>query len=204
MTVPLLPPITYSLAVFDGDALTEGPRFIRTRGMSRWHRPRNGVAYANGRTVYGAWCGYGIGGSERAGEYASSDTLPPGEPVCATCDGRAVGAGQDTGPDGRRLLYTPRTLRPPKSCPGSRKRLFEELPGGRAGRCLVCSDVHPLRAMGGPYDSRYAIVQHPPGAGLIGTCPFHAWRYPTAVDGRVACSCGRPMPDPNSAKDTTP
>lgn len=191
MTVALLPPITGSAVDLDVEALTEGPRFIRTRGMSRWHRPRNGTRHPNGRTVYGAWCGYGIGGSEKAGTYLAAEEPPPGEPVCATCEGRAAGAGQDDSPTGRLLLFSPRHVDPPKNCPGSRSSLYEELPGGRAGRCLACSDVHPLRAMGGPYNPRYAIVQHPPGAALIAPCPFHRWRQLTARNGRVLCDCGR-------------
>lgn len=204
MTVALLPPLTHSLGRIDAEPLTEGPTFIRTRGMSRWHRPRNGARYTNDRTVYTAWCGYGIGGSERAGAFLGTDTLPTGEPVCATCDGRAVGAGQEAnGPANRQLLFTPRTLQPPKNCPGSRSSsLYEPLPGGTTGRCLVCADIHPLRAMGGPYASRYAIVQHPPGAALVTPCPFHAWRYPTARDGRLTCTCGRPLDNPSER--TTP
>ncbi|MET7713728.1 hypothetical protein [Streptomyces sp. NPDC005407] len=201
MTVSLLPPLTYSIGVIDGEPLTEGPSFIRTRSMSRWHRPRNGVRYDNGRTVYGAWCGYGIGGSERAGGFLSTDTLPAGDPVCATCDGRAVGAGQDTGPAGRQLLHTPRTLKPPTNCSGSRTALYTELGGGTVGSCLVCTDAHPLRAMGGPYNSRYAIVQHPPGPGLVTPCPFHAWRQPALKDGRLVCTCGRPL---NTTSEATP
>lgn len=195
MTVLLLPPVTSAPVEFHAgaEALLEGPRFVRTRGMSRWHRPRSGAHYPDlDRTVYGLWCGYTIGGSQRAGAFLTAEEPPAGEPVCATCEGRAAGAGQDTSPTGRQLLFSPRHITPPKNCPASRSsRLFEELPGGRAGRCLACSDVHPLRAMGGPYNSRYAIVQHPPGPGLVGPCPFHRWRQLTAQGGRAICACGR-------------
>lgn len=193
MTVALLPPTTTSLARIEGEPLTEGPRFVRTRGMSRWHRPRNGVQYTNGRTIYTAWCGYGIGGSERAGGFLAAEEPAAGDLVCATCDGRAVGAGQETnGPAGRALVFAPR-LKPPKNCPGSRTDLYEALSGGTVGRCLACQDMHPLRAMGGPYNPRYAIVQHPPGPALFAPCPFHQWRHPTAQDGRLVCTCGRPL-----------
>lgn len=204
MTVALLPPTTSSLGRIDGEPLTEGPRFIRTQGMSRWHRPRNGVRYtAADRTVYTAWCGYGIGGSERAGRFLSLEALPDGDQVCATCDGRAVGAGQETvGPAGRKLAFGPREHTRPRWCPGSRTALYQELPGGTAGRCLACQDTHPLRAMGGPYNPRYAIVQHPPGQGLVAPCPFHRWRYPTAQDGGLACSCGRPLTHTTAAERT--
>ena len=192
MTVALLPPATYSAVSLDVEALATGPRFVRTRGMSRWHRPRSGVRFPErDRVVFGCWCGYGVGGSERAGAFLAADEPPAGEPVCGTCEGRAAGAGQDDSPTGRLLLFTPRHIDPPTTCPASRSSLFEELPGGRVGRCLACGDMQPLRAMGGPYNPRYAIVQHPPGQALVEPCPFHRWRQLTARNGRVVCDCGR-------------
>ena len=199
MTVALLPPVTSApVDHHDGaEALTVGPRFVRTRGMSRWHRPRDGVRYTPDRTVYGLWCGYSVGGSSKAGTYITADEPGPGEKVCATCEGRAAGAGQDASPTGRPLLFTPRHIEPPKNCPGSRSSvLFAELPGGRAGLCLACRDVQPLRAMGGAFNPRYGIVQHPPGPGLVPPCPFHRWRALTARDGRAICACGRTTPHP--------
>jgi hypothetical protein len=192
VTVALLPPVTGSTVDPDVVPLTEGPRFVRTRGMTRWHRPRTGVHYPDrDRTVYGCWCGYGIGGSERAGAFLAVEEPPAGEPVCGTCEGRAAGAGQDNSPTGRTLVFNPRHIDPPKNCPASRSSLYAELPGGRVGLCLVCGDHQPLRAMGGPYNPRYAIVQHPTGRALVEPCPFHRWRQLTARDGRVLCDCGR-------------
>ncbi|MFE7954426.1 hypothetical protein [Streptomyces sp. NPDC057413] len=194
VTVLLLPPVTSAPPDYlaGAEALLEGPRFVRTRGMSRWHRPRSGVRYPE-RTVFDLWCGYAVGGSDRASAYITADEPPAGEPVCATCEGRAAGAGQEqTSPTGRQLLFSPRHIDPPKTCPGSRSSdLFTELPGGRAGLCLACGDVQPLRAMGGPYNPRYAIVQHPTGRGLVPPCPFHRWRQLTARNGRALCACGR-------------
>ncbi|MFJ7417944.1 hypothetical protein ACIQXD_04945 [Streptomyces uncialis] len=196
MTVALLPPTTNSLDNHHGESpLSEGPRFVRTRGMSRWHRPRSGIAYTTGRIVYGLWCGASVGSSERAGQYLAMDSLPPDEPVCATCDGRAVGAGQEQQPADRQLVFGPRSLARPARCPASRTGLFTEMPGGRVGRCLACLELHPLRAMGGPYNPRYAITQHPPGASLVAPCPFHGWRRLTrAANDQIACECGRPTP----------
>ncbi|MFS8200514.1 hypothetical protein ACLVWQ_17730 (plasmid) [Streptomyces sp. CWNU-52B] len=192
MTVALFPPTTSSPVSLDIEALTEGPRFVRTREMSRWHRPRSGSRYPQDRVVYGAWCGYGIGGSERAGAFLAADEPPAGEPVCGTCEGRAAGAGQDASPTGRLLLFSPRDIDPPKNCPASRTSMYEALPGGRVGQCRACGDHQPLRAMGGPYNPRYAIVQHPTGAALVPPCPFHRWRQlTTAEDGHVLCACGR-------------
>ncbi|MGK3093747.1 hypothetical protein ACG93S_28935 [Streptomyces sp. WAC01490] len=199
MTVSLLPPISYGLAArIDDTPLTEGPRFVRTGGMSRWHRPRSGVLMADARTIYTVWCGQQAGGSSRARPLLTAEAVLDGLPVCATCDGRAVGAGQEEdGPAGRRLLFGPRTLTPPRWCPGSRTDLYESLPGGTTAQCLACRDAHPIRAMGGPYASRAAIVQHPPGEALFAPCAFHRWRHPVRIaEGRLACACGRPLTTP--------
>ncbi|MFG2307631.1 hypothetical protein ACGFS9_02910 [Streptomyces sp. NPDC048566] len=193
MSVDLLPPTTYSAVSLDVEALAEGPRFVRTRGMSRWHRPRSGTRFPEGRVLFSCWCGYGVGGSERAGAYLGAEEPPAGEPVCGTCEGRAAGAGQDDSPTGRLLLFSPRNAAPPATCPASRSDAYEALPGGRVGRCLACGDMQPLRAMGGPYNPRYAIVQHPTGRALVQPCPFHRWRQLTVREGRVLCTCGREM-----------
>jgi hypothetical protein len=197
VTVTLFPPLSYGVADMGAEPLDEGPRFARTTGMSRWHRPRSGVRFPDGRTVYSLWCGQHAGGLHKAGPLLTADSTPAGDLVCATCDGRSVGAGQEThGPAGRTLTFGPRGMTPPKYCPGSRTALYEPLPGGTTARCLACGDVHPIRAMGGPYASRCAIVQHPPGPALFTPCPFHRWRHPTARAGRLACACGRPLDPP--------
>lgn len=191
MTVALLPPVTGGPVPAGMTALETAPAYVRTRGMSRWHRPRTGVRWPDGRITYGLWDGAGYvalpGG-------LAVDALPDdGLPVCGTCTGRAAGAGQIPSPPGRGLVFAPRHIGPPRWCPGSRTGLYEPLPGGRVARCLVCGDAHSTRAMGGPYNGRYAIVQHPPGAGLVGPCPFHRWQQLTVTAGRVHCACGRPV-----------
>jgi hypothetical protein len=198
MTVVLLPPTTGSVVSLDVEALAVGPRFLRTRTMSRWHRPRSGSQHGN-RACYTAWCGYTIGSSTRA-PALTTDEIPDGELVCATCEGRAIGAGQEQQNPGRRLVFRPRELQRPKHCPGSRSSLYTALSGGTTGQCLACADTHPLRAMGGPYASRYAIVQHPPGAGLIAPCPFHRWRQLVRDNDGVRCSCGRTTPAPKGTR----
>lgn len=189
MTVNLFPPVTSHPGHVDGEPLTEGPRFVRTGAMTRWHRVRSGIRYTTGRTVYNLWCNGYV-----AGDFLARDEPLPGEPVCGMCDGKAVGSGQETdGPPGRDLLFQPRHIKPPRNCPASRRGLFEELPGGRVGKCLACGDLQPLRAMGGPYNGHYSIVQHPPGSALVPPCAFHRWSQLTAVDGHVRCACGRDL-----------
>lgn len=198
MTVALLPPVTSSAVDLAVQALDHGPNLVRTRGMSRWHRPRSGVRMPDGRTVYDLWCGYAVGGSDRAGTYLAAEELPPGEAVCGTCEGRAAGAGQIDS-TGRPLLFTPQGFTPPKHCPGSRRDLYTVQPGGRVGRCLACDGLQPIRAMGGPYAPRAALVQHEPTGALVDPCPFHRWRQPTrGADGLLQCTCGRPMHAPRT------
>jgi hypothetical protein len=197
VTVSLFPP-TSSFGMYGPShlALTEGPRFVRTGRMSRWHRVRSGVGYPDGLRVYSLWCT----GSVRGEDFLSREDLADGDLVCATCDGRAVGAGQEpAGPEGRRLVFSPRDVDPPKYCPGSRVQLLtRSLPPGNVGQCLACGDLHVVRAMGGPYTPKAAVVQHPPGAALVDPCPFHAWRYlDPQDDGTVRCSCGRALTNPN-------
>ncbi|MFI5814912.1 hypothetical protein ACIA7S_28635 [Streptomyces sp. NPDC051643] len=194
MTVTLLPPVSRYPGRIEATALTEGPRFLRNPAMGRWHRPRSGFQrHRDLVTVYDLWCGPHVYGHKAL----AIDVVTPGDLVCATCDGRAVGAGQETdGPTGRTLAFQPRHLTPPANCPGSRTGMFEELAGGRVGRCLACGDHHALRAMGGAYAPRYAIVQHPPGAALVTPCSFHRWRSLTARQGRIYCPCDTELTAP--------
>ncbi|MDH6111941.1 hypothetical protein P3T36_006876 [Kitasatospora sp. MAP12-15] len=194
MPVYLFPPITTSPCRIDAEPLTEGPRFVRTDRMSRWHRVRSGIRYGDSHTVYNLWCA----GSVHGDSFLAREQLPDGERVCGPCDGRAVGSGQEpAGPAGRALLFTPQALAPPRYCPGSRnQRLTAAIPPGTVGQCLACGDLHPIRAMGGPYNGRAAITQHAPGRGLVAPCPFHRWRYLTPVGDAIECSCGRPLNTP--------
>lgn len=199
MTVTLLPPTTGHPGRIEATALLEGPRYLRNPAMTYWHRPRSGSLRHSDQVIsYDLWCGTYVYGHTAL----STDTVPTSERVCATCDGRAVGAGQETdGPPGRTLAFQPRHLTPPRNCPGSRTGMFTELPGAGVGRCLACGDHHPLRAMGGPYNSRYAITQHPPGTALIRPCPFHRWKNLTARHGRIYCPCDTELtaPPPDDA-----
>jgi hypothetical protein len=200
MTVRLLPPTSSSIGLPGPDAepLADGPRYVRTERMTRWHRVRSGVRYGSGRTVYQLWCT----GAVFDDRFLSREKLPAGATVCGPCDGRAVGSGQEpAGPAGRTLTYAPRDIASPSVCPGSRvERLTQAIPPGTVGRCLACLDLHPVRAMGGPYNPRAAIVQHPPGGALVEPCPFHRWRYLEATpEGGLRCTCGRDLREPYPA-----
>ncbi|MFG3050359.1 hypothetical protein ACGFZP_05295 [Kitasatospora sp. NPDC048239] len=198
--VPLFPPVSSSVGMYGPDAepLTEGPRFVKTERMRRWHRVRSGVRYCTGRTVYHLWCQ----GAVFDDQFLSKEAVPADAEVCGPCDGRAVGAGQEPeGPAGRLLVFNPRDNELPGTCPGSRKeRLTLAIPPGTVGQCLACLDLHPVRAMGGPYDPRNAITRHAPGAGLVTPCPFHRWKYlEPSPDGALRCSCGRTLREPAPA-----
>jgi hypothetical protein len=192
MTVVLEPPLTRSSGwtVVNGrrpEPLDTGPRFVRTAQMSRWHRPRSGQRQHDGRITYGLWCGQSI-----YREFLDCDERPTDLPVCATCEGRAIGAGQDEWRrDGPGLIFTPRRLTPPKTCPGSRRSLYEQI-SPRVGRCLVCGSAEPLRSMGGPYNGRTAVTSHPPGPDLVPGCPFHGWQDLVLHAGAVTCGCTIP------------
>lgn len=195
MPVQLLPPVSSSMGRPDAVPLTEANRYVRTRGMSRWHRVRSGRRYADGRVTYGFWCGpFAHGGRKQGGPPLLTDEVPVGEQVCGTCEGRALGAGQDVTPDGMPdLRFDPRWLRPPAVCPGSSKQdllvaLDDRL---RVGRCLVCGVFDSIRALGrgiGSYG--YGLVKHSPGPDLVQPCPWHAWQYLTRRGDVAGCSCG--------------
>lgn len=193
MTVALLPPFTYSCGTITGTALDRGPRFVRTRDMSRWHRVRSGVDYGAHRAFH-AWCGYSVfdSPSPRRTRFIGRDRDPvDGIPVCGTCEGRAIGAGHATNDGPRDLLFSPHP-RIPRWCPGSNRALYDPIEDARGwprvGTCLVCGAVEPIRASSRSYGT-YTTVglrKHEP-LELIDPCPFHAWRHLGAVDGVVFC-----------------
>lgn len=213
MTVALLPPLTSGLGRWDGVSapLLEAPRYVRTQGMSRWHRSRSGTR-RGGTVSVGIWCGAGfvyLAATEptRHGGIGV-DEVPDGEPACGPCVGKALGAGQDGIPTGSglpKLRYDPRWIIPPGLCTGSRKReLWEPLNARETvGRCLVCAELVTIRAVGRGYDAYGAgPVNHEPGPGLYEPCPFHAWNNPTKTPAGVACACGWPPAGPPEGSTT--
>jgi hypothetical protein len=176
--------------------LTRGPRLVRTAAMGRWHRPRSGTWHRRPdwtHTTLATWCGQLVI-LERA---LTATAVPHGEPLCGTCEGRAVGAGHPPiGVELRAaLLFEPATAAAaPARCPA---RLLGETAARRfpwrgTFPCPCCGESTRLRAAGGPYDSRVVIESHPPGPDLYRPCPFHRWDRPRlADDGRVVCGCTR-------------
>lgn len=190
MTVDYAPPLTGAPARY-GECLTleavrSGPAYIRTRGMTRWHRIRSSYLRLDhdGEVSqrWSFWCG------QVTGTYRSpilADEPVKGEPRCGTCEGRAIGAD----PERPEWLFTPWTITKPDRCPGSGTQVCELQAGNRVGRCLFCGTMQPARGRGGPWNPTWGLVAHPPGEDLVTPCEFHAWRHMLVVDGRLACRC---------------
>ncbi len=197
MPVALLPPTTSggTFGTPDADIHYEGPRYVRSRGMSRWHRPRSSYTYRHEDwTVYHLWCGqHASTGGPRRESVLTVDDIGDGMPACGPCVGKALGAGQDEVPTGLpSLRFDPRWLTAPPICPGSQSRMYEDL-NLRVGRCLACQELTPLRGYGGSaYFSCAGVgpAKHPPGPGLVDPCPWHAWNHLRLLgDGEVGCGC---------------
>lgn len=201
MAVALLPPLTSGLGRWDGESqpLLEAPRYVRTAGMSRWHRSRCGTR-RQGHVSVGIWCGAGYvhlaSTQPTAHGGVGVDEVPDGDPVCGPCVGKALGAGQDGIPVGSglpNLRYDPRWIKPPSTCPGSGRDLWEDVPNSHnVVRCLVCALLVAGRAQGSPYNPSWGPVRHAPGAGLVEPCPWHAWNQPAKTPTGIACACGWP------------
>jgi hypothetical protein len=187
MTVPLLPPLCRSgyNPLYPAEALTEGPAYILGRPSPRfeprWHRVRAGriVNTVDGekRTIWDAWCGP----SHYDEHVVAVDTLPPAQPLCGTCEGRAKGHVGDDG-----LIFSPNVFKAPRTCPS--KTLYVQT-GYNVGRCLACGQLASLRCTGGPYNPREIITSHPP-LKLVPPCGFHGWRSLVADGDTARCGCG--------------
>jgi len=196
MSVALLPPVTSSGGEWRGEMpLTRARRYLRGPGNSRWHRVRSGRQWPDGRVSLDYWCGPFATDGPGVDKMLYRDAVPSDDPVCGTCVGRALGAGQDEAPtDLPNLVFSPRWQEPPRYCPGSRSRtLWTPVSGHNVGRCLACDDLVAIRAIGRGYNAwGGGPVIHVPGANLVDPCPFHAWRRIVARDGRPVCGCGWP------------
>lgn len=199
MTVMLAPPYTRSGAdpahYADVEALTEGPRYVRTKNMGRWHRPRSGRRYSDGIS-WDTWCGQLVHGRRKQGAIAVRDTEPvDGLPICGTCEGRAIGAGQDDNDSAHDLIFLPAGVLPPRTCPGASIHtpgLFDPLNARLSvGRCLACGAIDKISGGSrGAYNwSPLRMKAHTPEAALVAPCAFHAWDHLTKTASGVVCRC---------------
>lgn len=162
---------------------TEGPAFLRS--ATRIHRVRalrhrvdsDGV-------VTELWCG-----SHRYD--LPIQTIDRHDPVCGTCEGRAIGAGQPstlqllTEPSATaHLLFKPRQPDPPRWCPGSGTMLGDP----ERHLCYVCGEHVSYRGLGSPYRPSYGMVRHEPAV-LVAPCNWHAWKSLVLKGQRAVCIC---------------
>lgn len=176
--------------------LTTGPRLVRGDHPQRpgryWHRVRSGTRQPAAthrpvaRATWHLWCGPMV----FEPHYLTANTVPDGEPLCGTCEGRAIGAGHPPvlpGISAGVLRFEPVTQRPaPPVCPISARGMrwspaMDRLTWPRF-TCPVCGEVT------GWYGRRPR--RHEPGPGLVEPCPFHRWdQLVLDSDGRVRCAC---------------
>lgn len=167
------------------DPVWEAPRYVRTREMTRWHRVRSGRRrHSDGRVTWHLWCGQHLGDAEA--NAIAADAPPAGEPACGTCEGRALGAGQDDNPLDVDLAFEPRGITPPAWCPGGGHRGPWVALADSVGRCLVCGHLGKLSWRRYPHDGQ-TFQPHRPGPDLVEACPFHGWKQFGARDGQLFC-----------------
>jgi hypothetical protein len=126
VSVPLvIDPVTPAVALAMGPgyrfaSLDHAPDFVWADASLMIHRPRSATVVSRGgrhaQTTYRAWCGQVFivfPGKPEASARLSPNPPKAGKPFCATCEGRAAGAGQaGTGKfNGRPVLFRPRGRR---------------------------------------------------------------------------------------------
>lgn len=90
--------------------LSKSLPFVRTRAATRLHRVREATMYFHdgvySHTAFRCWCDQTCLTSNGARLFDVVEDLP----ICATCEGRAIGAGQCGAAEinGRAVIYTPR------------------------------------------------------------------------------------------------
>lgn len=177
------------------DPVHLGPLLARSTVTGRWHRPRSGVQVTlpskrQSHLAYRSWCGQTL----FAHRSRFADTVPDGDELCGTCEGRAVGAGHvPIGIEPTELLvFRPASqYHQPPVCPAVKLRLVPHTEGWpRWVACPACGEQTKIRATGGPYYSTVTLQRHPPGPALIDPCPFHGWsclRLPAGAGRAVSC-----------------
>ena len=172
--IDLLPEYSYGICRTGEQPVRRGPNYVRSRNSDRWHRPRYGRSYPDGRVAYGYWCGSGT----PAGW--GQDEVPDTDNLCATCEGRWEGQHEN------RLIFTPRKSLPPATCPASRTILFPK-DAIRRFPCLVCGE--DVKVSGGWNRGPYVSI-HKTGPNLMDPCPSHGWfRLTLNKRGKVVCAC---------------
>lgn len=171
--IPLLPEFSHDCLPVRTQPLATAPDYVRSRNATRWHRPRSGRVFEDGRIAYSYWCGAGTPSG------SGQDAIPTRDLLCATCEGRwkAQGSG--------RLIFTPRNSLPPTTCPASRRALF---PNGVRNPfpCLVCGAS--VKVTGG-WNRGPDVQVHKVGPSLIDPCPHHGWNR-LCLDNRERVVCG--------------
>lgn len=159
------------------EPLTTAPDYVRTRNATRWHRARSGVRHHDGRISYGYWCGANYGDF-------GEDTIPEGDPVCGTCEGRFL-AQQDSNV----WRFDPISSVRPRMCPASRSQGLVPPNAGRWFPCPACGE-HVRGWATSRWYSGWAIVRHEAGPDLIDPCRYHGWAHLRLdADGRAVCAC---------------
>lgn len=88
--------------------------YFKTRQGEYFHRVRHANNHWRGgelsHTSVGFWCGNGGFIGEKGRLYAK---IPEGGVLCATCEGKAIGAGLDGERkiNGKKVMYSPKTIR---------------------------------------------------------------------------------------------
>jgi hypothetical protein len=172
--ITLLPNYTHSILRETSQPLDSAPDYVRSRNATRWHRARSGNVHQDGRISYSYWCGGG------ATSGLGADSVPDGDLLCATCEGR-WSAQQEN-----RLIFTPIKALPPSKCPASRKALFPQ--GVRNPfPCLACGAS--VKVTGG-WNRGPSVQVHVTGPNLVNPCPHHGWnRLRLDRQERVVCGC---------------
>lgn len=172
-----------------------GPRLVRGSRSGRWHRPRSAIHFiSQGRTSFQLWCGQHASSTD----VITGTEVPDGDPLCGTCEGRAIGAGHP--PIGVELLaalvFEPASrFRRPAVCPAASMFISDQLarsvPWRASFPCPACEDHTKLRGAGGWSNPHVKIAGHPPVGQLVDPCPFHGWdRLTMRPDHvRAVCAC---------------
>lgn len=118
------------------------------------------------------------------------DEITDGAPVCATCVGRAHGAGVSTGVlsviHSGGLLFSPRgTITRPATCPASGFTALDERM--MRGRCNACGFEGRIKGGSRGYSWSPLRIEAHESVELVAPCPFHLW---DRISGEGTCRCG--------------